>query len=1119
MEKVVAAMLQLIRGRANTGKSRMVLGLMKENGPRREQILLVPDQASYAAEVDLCRFLGDEASRYAQVLTFSRLTRRVLAETGGLETVSLDGGGKLLMMERALLDVSSHLTVYRRPSQKAGFLQEFIDLMDELQRYQVTMEQLEEQADRAEGNTKLKLRDIALLYGAYRARLCRDGVNLSDDMDKLIAKLAESRYIDGKDVYLDGFAHFTAQEMAVLDILLRRAHSVTVALLGEVGSRQEIFQAGNRAYDALRELAAGCGSPVVPLAPPEREGTPDALRHLEEQFFGDGAVFPGECPEIQLYQGENLYTEVEAVAAAIRTKVAKEGCRFRDFGVVVRRMADYEGAVENVFERYGVPVYLSRRSNLSDKPMVALVLSALEAVTGGFEYEDMFRFLKTGLAGVSDRQCDLLENYALKWDLRGNAWIREEPWKGNPEGYGAELTPEREFQLQEVNRCRELVRPQLAALKAGLQSAGTARGKMEALYQFLEDIHLPRRLKERSDRMTEAGELQLAEEYRQLWEILCHIMDQFVEILGDAPLGNVEFLHLMKLMVNQYSVGTIPAALDQVAFSELTLNDRHSVKWLYIMGATDDAMPAVDRGGSILTEDERELLLQGGLRLAPHGMEKLGMELTHLYAALSKPTEGLWISYPAAGAAGAEQRPSFLFPRIQSLFHKVSVTREGAGKEFHLTAPIPALEAAGDFRSGKLWQYFEAREVWQEALRGMERGAAMTRGRLSPAAVRTLYGDEVRMSASRIDKIKSCHFAYFMQYGLRARRRQSAAFDAIQVGNLLHYVLEKVTADATAAGGFADTRPEELRVLTDRYMDEYLQEAVGDLQERSARLRYLLRRLRQSVRAVVDNVGEELRSSDFAPMRFEMKFGGEGAELPAISVTRGDTRLQVTGYVDRVDGWLRDNKLYLRVVDYKTGKKSFDLADIVHGLGLQMLLYLFTLEKEGRPLFGHDVVGAGVLYLPARDELLSGKRGMSDGELKSAMEKTLRRSGLLLGDREVLEAMEHGATESPRFLPLAVNKDGDITKGVATAAQLGSLSRYVDRVLEEIAREIGEGNIDADPYTRSEQDSACTYCEFAAACHFADGERGDHAQPIRSVTPEEFWQAVEEKEEEETRWQ
>ena len=1112
-------MLRLIRGRANTGKSRMVLDLMAENGPAREQILLVPDQASYAAEVDLCRFLGDEASRYAQVLTFSRLTRRVLAETGGLETVSLDGGGKLLMMERAMMDVSSRLTVYRRPSRKAAFLQALLDLMDELQRCRVTMEQMEEQAERAEGNTALKLHDVALLYGAYRSRLCRDGVNLSDDMDKLIAKLAQSHYADGKDLYFDGFARFTAQELQAVDILLRCAHSVTVVLLGEAGSRQEIFQAGNRTYDALRELAAGCGCPVTVLPPPEREGEAGALRHLEEQFFGEGKVFSGECPEIQLYQGKNLYTEVEAVAASIRTKVAREGCRFRDFGVVVRRMEDYEGAVENVFERYGVPVYLSRRSDLTDKPIVALVLSALEAVTGGFEYEDVFRFLKTGLAGVSDRQCDLLENYVLKWDLRGKAWVREEPWTGNPEGYGAELTPERQWQLQEVNRCRELVRPQLAALQAGLRAADTARGKMEVLYRFLEDIHLPRRLKERSDRMTETGELQLAEEYRQLWEILCGIMDQFVEILGDAPLSNDEFLQLIKQMVSQYSVGTIPAALDQVAFSELTLNDRHSVRWLYLLGATDDAVPAVDRGDGILTEDERELLLQGGLRLAPHGMEKLGMELTHLYAALAKPTEGLWVSYPAAGAAGAEQRPSFLFSRIQALFPKVSTTRERVDKEFRLTAPIPALEAAGDFRGGKLWQYFQSREVWQEALGGMERGAAMTRGRLSPAAVRALYGDEVRMSASRIDKIKSCHFAYFMQYGLRARRGQSAAFDAIQVGNLLHYVLEKVTAAVTAAGGFAGTRPEELRALTDRYMDEYLQEAVGDLQERSARLRYLLRRLRQSVRAVVDNVGEELRASDFVPMRFEMQFGGQGAEMPAISVTRGDTRLQVTGYVDRVDGWLRDGKLYLRVVDYKTGKKSFDLADIVHGLGLQMLLYLFTLEKEGRPLFGRDVVGAGVLYLPARDELLSGKRGMSDGELKSAMEKTLRRSGLLLGDREVLEAMEHGATESPRFLPLAVNKDGDITKGVATAAQLGSLSRYVDRVLEEIAREIGEGNIDADPYTRSEQDSACTYCEFAAACHFADGQRGDHAQPVRSVTTEEFWQAVEEKGEEETRWQ
>lgn len=276
---------------------------------------------------------------------------------------------------------------------------------------------------------------------------------------------------------------------------------------------------------------------------------------------------------------------------------------------------------------------------------------------------------------------------------------------------------------------------------------------------------------------------------------------------------------------------------------------------------------------------------------------------------------------------------------------------------------------------------------------------------------------------------------------------------------------------------------------------------------RDARFKYLFRRLRTTAATIVTNVARELRESDFVPMAFELGFGDGGA-LPAISIRAGDASLTVNGKVDRVDGWLKDGKLYLRVVDYKTGKKAFDLSDLCHGLGIQMLLYLFALEKEGKALFGKDIVPAGVLYLPARDVLVSAPRNEDPGRLREALDKELRRSGMVLSQPEVLQAMEHSALESPRFLPLTLGKDGSITKGVATAAELGKLSRYVDKLLERIARELKSGNIDADPWSRGEQDNACAYCEFASACHFMDGDGGDHVQMIRPVRPEEFWRHV-----------
>ena len=280
---------------------------------------------------------------------------------------------------------------------------------------------------------------------------------------------------------------------------------------------------------------------------------------------------------------------------------------------------------------------------------------------------------------------------------------------------------------------------------------------------------------------------------------------------------------------------------------------------------------------------------------------------------------------------------------------------------------------------------------------------------------------------------------------------------------------------------------------------------MGD--KRDARFRYLFRRLRRTVGVIVENVAEELAASDFVPVAFELGFG-DGGDLPAISVQTAGASLTVTGKVDRVDGWLKDGRLYLRVVDYKSGKKAFDLGDVRHGLNIQMLLYLFTLEREGGALFGREIVPAGVLYLPARDVLVSQPRGIDEARLRAALDRELRRSGMVLGEPEVLRAMEHSALESPRFLPLTLGRDGSIAKGVATAAELGKLSRYVDRLLEKIACELRDGNIDADPCGRSEEDSACTYCEFASACHFMDGEGGDRMELIRPVTPAEFWSQI-----------
>ncbi|MDO4315608.1 MAG: PD-(D/E)XK nuclease family protein, partial [Oscillospiraceae bacterium] len=515
------------------------------------------------------------------------------------------------------------------------------------------------------------------------------------------------------------------------------------------------------------------------------------------------------------------------------------------------------------------------------------------------------------------------------------------------------------------------------------------------------------------------------------------------------------------------------------------------------------------QSGGILNDDDRDELAQRGIELAPTGMERMSIELQNLYAALAQPTVGLTVSYPVTDVSGTELRPAFAVGRLRELFPGLKIEKEGNGKEYRLTAMLPALEAAGQAPGGALWRWFAGNPAFRDRLSAMERAAELKRGSLSRAAVRALYGDRITMSASRLERLRSCHFAYFMEYGLRAKPREPAAFDAPQIGTFLHFLLENVTREALSRGGFAQVDDEALHALVQRYIDEYVARELHNFREKNARFRYLFARLRNTACAVIDQVAEELRHSDFVPLEFELSFGDHGA-LPSVVISEPDAELRIGGKVDRVDGWVKDDKLYLRVVDYKSGRKKFDLASVRMGLDIQMLLYLFTLQKEGKAHFGHDIEPAGVLYFPARDDILSAERNVPADRLQSEREKQLKRSGLLLAEPEVLRAMEHEALQTPRYLPVRVGRDGSLSGSIASAERLGKLGEYVDTLLHQIADEVRQGNIDADPCCHSEDDSFCKFCDWADACHFQDGRDGDHLRYILPVKTEEFWRMLEE---------
>ena len=1117
--------MKLIFGRVGSGKTTQVLQRLCRAGQERRQILMVPEQQSHEAERALCRVGGDQVSLFAEVLSFSRLANRVFLAAGGMGEPELDAGGRILMMHRAVRSVVSQLTVYARPSRRPAFLEELLSTVDELKSCCVRPEVLLQTGGEIGGAEGEKLRDLGLICTAYEALTAQTALDPRDRLTRTSEKLKTCPWAEGADLWLDGFTDFTPQQQEVLRELVKQAHSVTVTLtcdhLEEDEGGMGVFSPARHTAASLRRLAKQEGVSweveLQDFKDPERV---PALQVVEQQLFGGEAAEPSLCKgAVEVYQAATPRSEVERTAARIRELVRKEGYLYREIGVVARNFALYQPLVESIFPRYQVPVFSSAMSNVLDKPILTLVTAALETVAGGYRYEDVFRYLKTGLTQLSQEDQDLLENYVLKWNLRGSRWTQKKPWDMHPGGYGQTWSEEDKALVKRMDRARRQVAEPLELLRRNQDRTG--RGQAMALYRFLEQIGLPERLEERVEELHRRDQAALAEEYRQLWSILCGGLEQCAVQLEDSPMELEEFAGLFRLVLSQYDVGSIPVSLDRVTAGETTRQTGHPVKVLFLLGADDQSIPMAARAPGLLSDDDRSLLASYGLELNQSGEELLYREMTTVYLTCARPTKRLAVSWASQTAAGEERRPSFLAERLRLLFSDLKVQREeDLQGRFRLEAPLPALEQAG--RSRTAHDILAGLPEYAPAVERLDRASRWERGRLSPLAVDRLYGKRVPMSASRMDRYKSCHFSYFMRFGLEAQPRKPAGFTAPEYGTFVHAVLEYVLQDGrfqqTVLPGWEDPAAGAenrrwLRELTREAVERYVQEELGGLENQTARFRYLFRRLLRSVQAVVDNVVQELSASQFRPISFELGFGKSG-DLPPVEFTVDGVTLSISGFVDRVDGWIHDGRLYLRVVDYKTGRKSFDLTEVWNGLGLQMLLYLFTLEDCGAVYYGRPVEGAGVLYLPARDAILQGSRTMSDEAWRKQMDKELTRSGLVLDDPEVLSAMERPGENGYRFLPLKVSKTTGAISGeaLASAERLGKLGGHIQTILKDICREIAQGNIAADPFWRGPEKNACRFCDYAAACHFEEGRGGDCRRWLPHVKIEEFWERVEQEE-------
>lgn len=1057
--------------------SRIASDVAAQQGGR---ILMVPELISHDTERRLCAAAGDTASRFAEVLSFSRLVSRVSDYTGESCGACLDNGGRVVAMAAAARLLHSRLKAYAAVETKPEFLTELVDAVDEFKRCCITPVDLQSASENSQGTLAQKLEELSLLLSAYDS-LCAQGKrDPRDQINWLLEKLQDCDFGQNHVFYIDGFPDFTRQHMAVLQQLIMTSSHVTVGInCDTVDSKALAFEkAADTASQLIKCAKQACIEVNIETVADERGTISSVCRSL----------FQGRLPEntqnLHVFTAENPAQEVQKVAHRIMALV-RDGCRFRDIGVVCADMAGYDDYIRLHFHRCGIPVYQSGTEDILQNPVIATVISALDAAIGGLEQADVVRYLKSILSKLDSDTCDLVENYAVIWGIRGNRW--KDTWTEHPDGLGEMPTEESNSRLAAINSAKELALVELFKLQENFKSAIRLSEQVEALLAFLRRVDLSGRLSMLADEMDAQGDNRSAQILNQLWEILLKALEQMHGVLGETAWEPEAFKRLLILLLSQYDVGTIPPVLDAVNVGGISAMRCQQVKHLFVLGAEEGALPGYAGSAGLLSDQERTALRDLGLPLTGGAMEGIQAEFAEIYGVFCGARESITVS-----CSGAQ--PSYVYSRLAKMAHKEQNLEEIIGSaEFN---PYDASAYLAKFDASMQAETLGILDSFED----VQTKKNHSLGSVEKAHISSLYGDRLNLSASQIDRQAECRLSYFLKYGIRAKERKEITVDPAEFGTYVHAVLEQTAAKVMELGGFHEVSLEKTLEIAAQYSDNYIKEHFSAID--SVRLTYLFQRNSHELEMVVKELWQELKSGAFVPKDFELAFGEHG-KMEAIDIPASGMNAILRGFVDRVDIWENNGQHYFRVVDYKTGRKDFDYCDVFNGVGLQMLLYLFALEQNGAEVVGSRAVAAGVQYFPARAPLLSADGRLDDEQAEALRQKQWKRSGLLLNDESVLEAMD--PDEAMPRLCCTRKRDGSVSGDLADREQLKLLRKYVFSLLGSMVDDIASGNVTPNPYTRGASHNACTYCPYTGICH-ADTVEG--RRNYKAMDAAAFWEGI-----------
>ena len=1138
--------LRFYFGPSGSGKSHRIYEEIMQRAaqePGRNFLIIVPDQFTMQTQKDLVMRSDRGGILNIDVLSFGRLSHRILEEVGTKEMPVLDDTGKSLVLQKIAADLKEQLPAMGSLLHKQGYIHEVKSAISEFMQYGISTQDMDKLIASAEkrGALAMKLRDLKTLYRGFQDYIRDHFITTEETLDVLRRSLVKSKILPDSVVVFDGFTGFTPIQNRLIQELMRVCEETIVTVtIGEeedpyqMDGEQKLFHLSKKTVADLVKLAAEAevtrGEDVFVKGGPNRFAEAPALCYLEQNLFRyQYEPYTEKQHEIHMFEALSPREEVHQTALYIRKLIREEGLTYRDIAVVIGDLEGYASYVETEFGQLEIPCFLDRTRGIVLNPMIEYIKSALQLYIRDFSYDTVFHFLRSGMADISREEIDELENYVIRTGARGYRTYSRLFTRRTEEmqqGSGQEDTERAEETMERLNRIRQ----QFADTVEILHMAPWAKAGeyVDHLYDFLEQNQVQQKLLNYQQQFEQEGDLAKAREYAQIYRLVMDLLDQIYGLLGEEEISLQEFADILDAGFGEITVGTIPQNVDRIVVGDMERTRLKQVKVLFFLGVNDGNIPKNASKGGIISDMDREFLIESGTEMAPSPRQQMYIQRLYLYLNMTKPSERLYLSYAKVNSDGKGIRPSYLIDTVRKLFPQLAVEYpqnrsrleqiEGRQEGARYLAEELREYADGTLREEERQDFYLMYRAYEADPEGRDRltAAAFRRYKesgLSRIVARALYGRQLENSVSRLETYAACACRHFLQYGLSLQEREEFGFEVSDMGNVYHAVLENFAGKLAESGrtwwdfdeNFAT---QAIKEAVEGYAATYGETVLYS----SARNEYAITRMSRILTRTVLTLQQHLKQGSFQPDDYELSFRF-AEDLDSIHVDLSEEeKMHLQGRIDRIDVSEDAEHVYVKVIDYKSGNKKFDLAALYYGLQLQLVVYMnAAMELESRKHPDKEIVPAALLYYHIDDPTIETPVELTQEQINEEILTKLRMNGVVNSDPAVVERLDRFLQDKSKVIPVEKKKDGSFSarSGILSREELHVVSAYVDTKIRQIGREILDGKIAANPYEKGNEE-ACTYCAYKKVCGFDGSIPGYEKRQLKDLDKQTLMQRMQE---------